>query len=107
MSIDNLTIGEAKELAALFGATEKRLHPFTGENVIVALPHGFVFFGILQPDMTLCKASNIRYWEKRDGGLPEFAKSGPKSNDKIDKLAGKVDVSKYLFIYQAGDWNEC
>ncbi len=105
MSIDNLTIGEAKELAAMFGACDKRVHPFTGENVIVALPHGFVFFGILQADMTLTKASNIRQWAQRSGGLPEFAKSGPISGDKIDALPGKVDVSKYLFIYQSGDWN--
>ena len=102
-----LSISDLKELLA--GSSSKPLkHIFHGQRVVVALPHGFIFFGTLHDTegrLSLINASNIRYWSKRDGGLPEFARLGPKPDDKID-AAGTVAIHSPLFVYQTGDWRE-
>ena len=104
MNINELTLGQIKEIQSLLGNPSAKAHPFTGERVIAILPHGFIFYGILGPDMLLAEASNIRYYTKRDGGLPEFAAKGPVSDDRIDKLPGMIDVSKAICFYQTGEW---
>lgn len=109
MKLNELTIGEAKQLATLFCSTENQKHPLDGKKVIAVLPHGFIHFGDLEDlgnSFVLRNASNLRYWEKRDGGLPEFAKDGPKSNDRIDKIGNDgVYFSSALFFYLIGDWD--
>jgi len=106
MSI-NLELQELKEL--LGGSSSKPVpHIFHGQRVVVALPHGFIFFGTLHDasgGLSLIEASNLRYWSKRDGGLPEFAMKGPRPNDKIDKV-GTVAIHTPIFMYQTGEWHE-
>jgi len=98
--INELTIGEAREMA-------KERHPLDGNRVLAVLPNGFIHFGTLH-DMgdrySLTDASNLRYWNKRDGGLPGFAKNGPIEGDRIDKI-GTVYIETVLFFYPLGDWS--
>ena len=83
-------------------------HPYYNRRVLAIMPHGFIHFGLLrqQGDYLILKdASNLRYWSKRDGGLPEFAQKGPGSEDKIDKI-GEVVLETPMFFYLLGDWDE-
>jgi len=109
MNIDDMKLGELKEIASLFGgqSTQKK-HPLLGKKVVAILPHGFIFFGKLDQDggfFRLTDASNLRYWKTRDGGLPEFAKSGVIDGDKIDKLDDCVCFDAHISIIPCGDWN--
>ena len=111
MNIDELTIGQAKELATMFASEVKEpkppmSHPLIGKKVVAVLPNGFIHFGTLQEESgtySLNEASNLRYWKQRDGGLPEFAKIGPKNDDRIDVI-GTVYFDSALFFYPIGDW---
>ena len=108
MNIDDLTIKEARQICSIFGNQdpEPTTHPLNGQRVIAVLPNGFVHFGTLNQQChgyTLTDASNIRYWEKRDGGLPAFAQTGPKDGDKID-IIGSVHIETVLFFYPCGEW---
>jgi len=107
---DNSEIPKSSEAASEEQlATERdamQVHPLDGKGVIAILPSGFIHFGILRDlggSYELRNASNLRYWKQRAGGLPEFAKTGPLSGDKIDKI-GTVYVDSVLFFYPTGKW---
>lgn len=107
MSIVDLTLKEAHELACMFGhKADSSPHPLNGKKVLVVLPHGFIYFGKLRQCgewFTLSDASNLRYWEGRDNGLPEFVNEGPNGDDKIDPCAdytfsdhiGMMEITKW------------
>jgi len=93
-----------KDLKEIIGR-ESADHPFNGRKVVAVLPNGFIFIGTVNCNsgfLMLSDASNLRYWEKREGGLPELAINGKKDGDKIDKVTGEVPISGYLFMYLAG-----
>ncbi len=82
-------------------------HPYHNRRVLAVMPHGFIHFGLLHDEggrLRLTDASNLRYWSKRDGGLPEFAKAGPNPDDKIDEI-GEVILELPMFFYPLGDWS--
>ena len=110
MNIDDLTLGQVKGIAEMFGgAKQQKAHPLLGQRVLVILPHGFVYFGNLNQrygELELLDACNVRYWEKREGGLPEFADSGPSENDKIDRVHTSVIIGQYVAMIECGDWRE-
>lgn len=88
MSIDNMTIKEARELAAMFGSSNNEpRHPCVGKKVLAILPGRFIYIGTLEQHgvhYVLRDAQNLRYWNERTNGLGDFAKSGPKDGDKVD-----------------------
>lgn len=108
MNLNDLTIGEAKELFSMFGGEPSHLnHPLDGQMVVAVIPNGFIHIGKLQSSggrYILTDASNLRYWEKRDGGLPELALSGQKAGDRVD-IIGTVYIDTVLFFYSAGGWS--
>ena len=89
MKLDDLTIGEAKKLAALFGgATPMREHEEMGWNVVV-LDRGFVYVGDCHRDgdlLVMPAGRNVRYWGT-DKGLHQLVVSGPTKDTKIDAPA--------------------
>ncbi|MEW8048974.1 MAG: hypothetical protein AB2792_20000 [Candidatus Thiodiazotropha sp.] len=108
MDLNEMTIGELKEISAMFGVNQscRERHPLHGKRVVAVLPHGFIHFGTLKDRggrYVLEDASNLRYWKQRDGGLPEFAAQGPKSDDRIDKI-GDAHLETVLFFYPTGSW---
>ena len=110
MNIEELTIKQTREIARIFSAeatSQNNSHPLLGRKVIAVLPHGFVHFGTLcyeGSSYVLKNASNIRYWQKRGGGLPELARSGLLPADRIDDI-GDVYFDAALFFYPCGDWS--
>ena len=94
MKIDDLTIGEAKRLAGMFGGSQQGYPDKDYGWIVLILRNGFVFVGkakrvngvgIMSP------AFQVRYWSKRDGGLPEFAEKGKSSDDKLDAINGDFE----------------
>jgi hypothetical protein len=89
MNIDELTIGEAKELACLFSG--KHESPCCAENhglQIVVCDRGFVYVGETTTDDKWCiikNARNIRVWGTSKG-LGELAQGGPLSGTKLDDV---------------------
>ena len=76
-------------------------HPLDGKKVIAVLPYGFIFLGKMHDlggRFRLTEASNIRFWVKRNGGLPELAEKGPINGDRIDPC-GDVFFDNALFFY--------
>lgn len=72
MTIDNLTIGEAKELAAMFGATQKcSRHPMLGQRVLVRTYSAGVHIGTLvsAEGMECLLKDSLRLWKWEGGGL--------------------------------------
>jgi hypothetical protein len=89
MTIDNLTIGEAKQLAALFGATKPNATTEYGTQIVV-LDRGFVYVGEVRIEGDFCiieDAQNIRIWGTTKG-LGEL-REGPTSKTVTDP-AGTV-----------------
>ena len=109
MNINDMTIGEIKEIQAMVGGQQVKTHPLNGKAVVAILPNGFIYFGVLDCSggyYSLTKASNIRYWSKRDGGLPELIRDGLKSDDRIDKCSGPVVFESFVSMLECGGWDE-
>lgn len=90
MDIDALTIGQARQLAALFGGCQPTATPPAkrdiGQNIVV-LDRGFVYVGDVVIDgdfITITRARNIRYWGTKNG-LGEL-RDGPKAETKLDDV---------------------
>ena len=92
MNINDLTIGQAKELAALFGKSAASKQVIDHGLSIVVLDRGFVYIGFAKTDgewVYIDKAKNIRYWGTSKG-LGELV-SGPTSSTKLDSV-GNIKV---------------
>lgn len=89
MKLDDLTIGDAKRLAAMFGGVAaSQPDEDYGWNVVV-LDRGFVYVGevLRKGDMYVMPAGrNIRYWGT-DKGLHQLVTSGPTTDSKVDAPA--------------------
>ena len=88
MKLDDLTIGDAKRLAAMFGGQSASADQDYGWQVVV-LDRGFVYVGEVrrEGDMYVMPAGrNIRYWGT-DKGLHQLVTSGPTKDSKIDAPA--------------------
>ena len=93
MNIDNLTIGEAKQIIALVGnkapSADSALSPFNGWKIVV-LDRGYVYFGYCTQNgdtLTIEFAKNIRIWGTTKG-LGEL-RTGPTEKTLTDE-AGTV-----------------
>lgn len=113
--IDNLTIGEAKEIASLFSKSGSLdLTKPTGivdqhGLCIAVLDNGFVYVGYVETDGKYCtikEAKNIRRWGTT-GGLGQLALQGVQPETKLD-IAGTVKAPigelKHLIICEESKW---
>lgn len=88
MNLDELTIGEARQLAAMFGT---QVVPQGSTTIvhglaIVVLDRGFVYIGKVTTDREWCfihDARNIRRWGT-SSGLGELVQQGPTDKTKMD-----------------------
>lgn len=92
MNLDELTLGQVKELKNLFGNSdsceklEASLADATGSLKIVVLQRGWVLVGDYHRVNTECWLTNahvIRRWGTSEG-LGELAKSGPLTETKLE-----------------------
>ena len=97
MKLDDLTIGEAKQLASLFGAgsQDKPLHPFIGKNVIARCYSAGVHAGkVLSVDgenVILENSRRLWSWSAKDGvALSGVAQNGIKENSKVDVMNPQI-----------------
>lgn len=108
MNIEDLTVREVRELLAVFGQrAPTEGHLWAGQKVLVVLPHGFIYFGVLREQaghLLLCDASNLRYWEKRDSGLGGFVAEGPRDGDRVDRMPGDVLVNSHISMMRITKW---
>ena len=86
MNIEDSTIKEARELAAMFGGSHTSPNRDFGLSILVA-DRGFVYVGYVTrkgDDFEISRCRNIRYWGT-DKGLAQLVNDGPTSNSKIDE----------------------
>lgn len=98
MNINDLTIGQARELSSLFGATQsKPCHPFLGKYVIArcysAGVHAGVVVSVDGENVILKDSRRLWNWKAADGvALSGLAQHGMKKNSdcKIDSLNPEI-----------------
>ena len=93
MNLDELTIGQARSLAAMFERPTVKQAPEFENPVIAQFIGRFVFVCDLRIEGDYCyltKVRNVRYWESRDDGLGGLAKEGQASGDKIDNWPNQI-----------------
>ena len=92
ININDLTIGEAKELACLFGKKEQSsdcCHPFIGKKVIIRTFSAGVHFGELThkegKEVILKNSRRLWYWKTTNKGisLSEVANAGLAKDSKV------------------------
>ena len=105
-TLDDMTVGDAKKLAALFGKGGEVSPVEDHGKQIVIVDRGFVFVGDTTTDGQWCRITNtknIRYWGTK-AGLGELAGKGPLAETKLDPcgdlkipmraVIGLMEVSK-------------
>ena len=97
MNIDNMTYGELKQIAALFGAvnTAAPAHPFIGKYVIARCYSAGVHAGTVVSvdcDTAILKDSRRLWsWKAKDGvALSGVAQTGVQSGCKIDVVNPEI-----------------
>jgi len=107
VDIDSLTIGQARELAAIFakaGATK----PIDHGLKIAVLDRGFVYIGHVVTDGEWCYISNtwnIRRWGT-SRGLGELV-GGPTAGtilDRVGDVRAPMHALQHLIEVEAGKW---
>lgn len=92
MNIEDLTIKEARQLAAMFGNTQQSApHPFVGKYVICRCNSAGVHAGVLvsqSGDEAVLKDSRrLWYWKAKQGiALSGVAQHGITSESKLDAV---------------------
>lgn len=90
ININELTIGQAKELVEMFGAPASPRERVEHGWVIAVLDRGFIYVGEVATDNEWCHitdAWNIRRWGT-EHGLGQLVE-GPTENTKLDRV-GRV-----------------
>jgi hypothetical protein len=88
MTIDNLTIGEARQIAALFGSAQPTTTQDHDERpVLVWTDHRGVIFGytsnVHARPITLKRARMCLYWSKDVGGVFGLCDVGPTNGCRV------------------------
>ena len=97
MNIDNMTFGELKQIAALFGSTQQtaKQHPFVGKYVIARCYSAGVHAGEVVSaegeNVILKNSRRLWSWKAKDGvALSGVAQNGLKSEGKVDTLNPEI-----------------
>jgi hypothetical protein len=99
MQIDSLTIGEAKELAAMFGGKPCHKSIKDGGFKIVVLQRGWVVIGRFSQEGQDCKltdAAVIRVWGTTKG-ITELVE-GPASKTVLDKTSKPITFHELTVV---------
>ena len=93
MNVDDLTVGQAREIAVMFAHVPAPLEEYTTEHglQIVVLDRGFVYVGEVTTDahwVVIRNARCVRVWGTTEG-LGQLAEDGPTERTILDR-AGQV-----------------
>jgi len=108
MNLDDLTLGEIKQLQNLLGATPATKMIDHGAQIAI-LDRGFVYVGNVMTDADWCyikNAKNIRVWGTTKG-LGEL-RNGPLSGTKLDptgEVKSPLRALIGLIAVEADKWN--
>lgn len=112
MSIENLTIGEAREIAALFGAfavkQESKPHPFVGKFVIARCYSAGVHAGtVVSADgenVILKDSVRLWSWKAKEGiALSGVAQNGIEKGCKLDSVNPEIYLTGVAELIPATD----
>lgn len=98
MNINDLTIGQAKELAEMFSGQSKQTdaaHPFVGQYVIArcyaAGVHAGFVVSVNGDNVILKDSTRLWSWKAKDGiALSGVAQHGIKSDSKLDVVNPRI-----------------
>ena len=100
MNIDEMTYGELKQIAAMFGAvkSESKPHPFVGQYVIARCYSAGVHAGVVESadgeNVILKDSRRLWSWKAKDGvALSGVAQNGLKSEGKVDTLNPLISLT--------------
>ena len=106
MDINDLTIGQAKELAAMFGNKPSTIdNGMIGKYVIVRCRDAGVHSGILEShngrECVLTESRRLWYWKAKKGAfLSSLAIDGISSDSKIGKEVPRIHLTENCEIIQ-------
>ena len=108
MNINDLTIGQAKELAALFGATTERSaidNGMAGKYVIVRCRDAGVHAGVLESyngrDAVLTESRRLWYWKCEKGAfLSGAAVHGLSDESKLGVALSRIHLTETCEIIE-------
>jgi hypothetical protein len=111
MNIDDLTIKQARELVALFGATQKTSttpHPFIGKYCIArcyaAGVHAGEVVSVDGENVALKNSRRLWSWKAKDGvALSGVAQTGVQSGCKIDVMNPEIYLTGVCELIPASD----
>jgi len=101
MNIDDLTVGQAKELAALFGRPAQAVEPTPpssteAQYVVVCTDKRGVVFGLTYDPtarpINLSEARMCLYWSADVGGVFGLAENGPTKDCKISAVVPTISL---------------
>jgi hypothetical protein len=100
MNIDDMTYGQLKQIASMFGATkqESKPHPFVGKYVIArcysAGVHAGEVVSVDGENVILKDSRRLWSWKAQDGvALSGVAQNGLKSEGKVDTLNPEIALT--------------
>lgn len=100
IDIDSCTLGQLKQIAAMFGATqaESKPHPFVGKHVIArcysAGVHAGEVVNVDGENVILKDSRRLWSWKAKDGvALSGVAQTGMQSGCKIDVLNPEIALT--------------
>lgn len=109
MNINELTIGQAKEITAMFPADTPVRGLVDHGFCIAVMDKGFVYVGDVSTDgqfVRIKRARNIRRWGT-ERGLGQLALEGPQENTKLDKcgdICAPIAELKHLMKCEVLQW---
>lgn len=99
MNIDELTLGDVKELQCMMGGKSSGDHMSLSGKKIMVLQRGWIVIGDVSqcgPTVTISDASVIRRWGT-EKGLGEIAEGGPTSETRLDPI-GTIQVHQLAVV---------
>lgn len=110
MNLNDLTIGQAKELAAMFGGatSEKKAHPFIGKHVIARCYSAGVHAGTvisIDGDTVIMKDSRRLWsWKANKGvALSGVAQHGLAAGCKVDVINPEIYLTGVIELIPTAD----
>jgi len=106
INLDNLTLGQVKQLQSLLGVAEPQAKPtsMTERPVMVTTEYRGVFFGYATDTagdvVRLKRARNCIYWTAEERGFLGLAVSGPGKGCKIGPPATEIDLRKITSVVE-------
>ena len=111
MNINELTLGQIKEIQSLLGATQKKDHPFIGRYVIArcytAGVHAGEVVSVDGVNVMLKNSTRLWSWKAKDGiALSGVAQHGIKKDSKLDAVNPEIYLTDVCELIPCSEESE-